>query len=135
MYADECQKTEYDLADCFYRAQYGADRGPTKLEEDNLTIHYATEVQAPNDEDILKRAQAAESLGYPSEVMKAIRKQTLRMLIAPDSPEELFTQLDAAIDNAPDDPTPGQMLQAKMTALTAGIKQPQPAAKPGAQAA
>lgn len=118
LYADECQKTELALADCFYRAQYGADRGPTKLEEDKLTVHYATEVQSPigTTENMLERAQAAESLGFPPEVMKAIRKQFLRTLIPADSPEELFTELDAAIDAA-QDPTPADLLKAKITAL------------------
>jgi hypothetical protein len=132
MYADECQKTEYDLADCFYRAQYGADRGPSKLEEDKLTVHYATERGLPTNENMLERAQAAESLGFPPEVMKAIRKQFLRVLIPPDSPEELFTTLDEAIDAA-QDPTPADLLKAKITALAqppqnAGFGQPKPPA-------
>jgi hypothetical protein len=123
MYADECQRTEYELIDCFYRAKFGADRSEQKQQDDKVTVHYPDRFTVTNADDVVKQTQAAMALGFPPEVMKELRKKVLRELIDSDAPEDLFKKLDAAID-ASDDEAALANVRGKLTSLLQGGKQP-----------
>lgn len=121
-YASECQRTDRMLAQFFYRAYYGAERGMKKFEEDRVTIEYPDTFDVTPFEDVLAQAQSALSLGMPTEVLKAIRKQLLQKFLPEATPEQV-KELEAAIDAAAPDLTPDQRLQQRMTMLaSAGSK-------------
>lgn len=131
-YADECQQTEYQLVDLWYRFRYGADQGPATLEKDEVSIHYPERFSATPFVDVLAEVQSAQTIGMPTEVMKTLRKALLSKFegMANLPPDQLQALLDA-IDSAADDPTPMDRMQARAQVLAGGGKPGEKAAKDG----
>jgi hypothetical protein len=117
-YADECQQAEYALADLWYRARYGEDLGPTKLEEAQVVIHYPEHFTATPFDEVLKQVQAAQSIGMPALFLKELRKAIVAKFegMANLTPE-MMRQINEAIDTAADDPTPAERMKQKMDVL------------------
>lgn len=120
-YADEIEKTEYAVATAFFRAIYGAENGQRKFEEAQVAIKYPDEFDLTPFDEVLKQAQAAMSMNFPSEVIKEIRKSILAEFL-PDLSPELQAKLIAAIDHAADDPSPMEKMKAKLQAIAGGGK-------------
>lgn len=144
-YADECEQAEFGLAALWYRWRYGADVGPQKLIDDEVTIHYPEHFAKTPFQDVLDQAQAAMSIGMPAVFLKELRKALVAKFdgmgnLTPD----LLQQINDAIDQAPDDLTPAEQMKARTEALAkafaAGGGQPgnqigQPGRQPGGVAA
>ena len=130
MYADECQRAEYLLVDLFYRAKYGAEAGPRKMEADEVQIHYPEQFAQTPFKDVLDEASAAQSLGMPAIFLKELRKAMITKFegMSNLSPEVLKA-ITEAIDQAADDPTPAEKQRQKMELLTKSV---QSGAKPPA---
>lgn len=126
-YADEIEAAEYGLVALWYRAMYGADRGSTKMDEDQITIHYPDTFEVTPFDTILEQAQAALALGMPDEFNKALRKDLVAKFM-PNATQEQIGAINDAIDAAPADLTPDQRLQLKAKAQTAAF-----GAKPAAK--
>lgn len=116
-YADECEKTEYALAELFYRAVYG-DTGEQKFENDKILIQYPQTFDMTPFDVVLAQAQAAMTLGMPSAFLKELRKRLIPKFLPDLAPDEL-KDLQQAVDEMPDDLTPDEKLKARMEA-TAG---------------
>lgn len=137
-YADECEQTEYQLAELFYRWKVGADRAEKAMEADSVTIAYPSRFSAEPFETVLKQVQAAMSIGMPTEFLKAMRKALITKFegMANLTPAEI-KEIEAAIDNAEDDMSPTQLMKAKIDAQAGGPnpKGEKPAKKEGPKAA
>jgi hypothetical protein len=119
-YADELEKAEYALACLFYRSRFGADRGDDKLEADQVYIRYPDTFDVTPFESLLEQAQAALSLGMPTEFLKELRK-TLVSKFLPDLPTDVAETIQKAIEDAAPDLTPEQRMQQRLTAAAAGF--------------
>jgi len=122
-YADECQQAEYALVDCWYRWRHGADSGPTKKDDDAVTIHYPERFSATPFDEVLQQVQAAQSVGMPALFLKELRKSLVTKFegmanLTPQQVEEIMK----AIDAAPDDPTPAERMQQRMQIMDAAVK-------------
>lgn len=114
-YADNIEKADYCLADLFYRAKFGAEQGPTKLENDQLTIKYPDNFDMTPFDELLEQAQTAMSLAMPSAFLKELRKMLVRKFEGmADLPETLLEEIDDAIDTAPDDMSPQEQSMKQM---------------------
>lgn len=139
-YADECQQTEYMLVDLWYRWRYGADSGPTKMDDDEVTIHYPEHFTATPFDEVLKQVQAAQSVGMPSAFLKELRKSLITKFegMGNLTPEQIQVITDA-IDQAPDDLSPAeqakQRFELTQQALKTGGKPTLPEPKQPAKAA
>jgi hypothetical protein len=136
-FADECEKADYALACLFYRATYGADTGEQRLEDDELHIKYPDNFDTTPFDDVLKQAQAAQSLGMPALFLKMQRKMLARKFDGfADLPQGQMEEIDQAIEATPDDPTPAeqarQRMDVTMQALKSGGKPPAAAPPKGA---
>lgn len=120
MYADECEMAEYGLADCFYRWKHG-DRAQAMLDADEVTIAYPERFDAEPFEAVLQQVQAAQAIGMPTEVLKALRKAIVTKFEGMSNlpPDQIKEMLDA-IDAAEDDLTPQQVLQKQIDAKAGG---------------
>lgn len=127
MYADECEQTEFALARLWYLDRYGADAGEKKFESDDVIVRYPDTFDVTPFDVVLEQAQAAISLGYPTEVLKELRKALLAKFLPNLMPEE-GKKLRDAIENAPDDLTPQEQAQlhakATVAAMNEGKKPP-----------
>lgn len=119
-YADECEETEYRLAELWYRARYGAEEGATRFEDDQVTIRYTDSFDTTPFDELLAQAESAIALNYPPEVLKALRKALLPKYL-PNLTLEQVEELNAAIDNAPDDMTPAEQMKTKIQATVAAL--------------
>jgi hypothetical protein len=122
-YADECEQTEYALAKLWYRWRYGPDQAETKFENDLVQINYPDRFTQTPFQDVLDQGLAAQTLGMPSIFLKELRKALIAKFdgMANLSPEVL-SEINDAIDNAPDDPTPQEKQRQKMALLAASVK-------------
>lgn len=116
-YAAECQQAEVQIAKLFYRAYYGAGIGEKRFAADNVVIEYPDTFDVTPFDDVLNQAQAALSLGMPTEVLKAIRKQLLVKFLPEATPSQI-QELEAAIDAATPDLTPADRLKMRTDMLT-----------------
>lgn len=122
-YADELEQVEYALAELFYRAQYGAESGVTKLETDDVQVTYPDTFDMTPFAEVLDQANAARGLGMPALFLKELRKMLARKFTGmADLPESLMAAIDAAIDQAPDDPTPAEQAQQRLNLTLQAMK-------------
>lgn len=122
-YADECQKTEYELAELWYRWRYGADGWEAKYDADQVTIHYPERFSATPFEEVLNQVEAAQAIGMPAAFLKALRKAIVTKFEGMSNLTlEQLKEITDAIDNAPDDPTPAERMKQKMDILAAATK-------------
>lgn len=113
LYAGELTRAELAIAQLFYRATFGADDGPNKFKTDGVVIEYPDTFDMTPFAEVLAQAQAAMSLGMPTEVLKAIRKALLVKFLPNATPEEI-EQFEAAIENAADDVSPADQVRMKL---------------------
>jgi hypothetical protein len=104
-YADELEHADYRLAELWYRAMYGAEQGPKRFEQDEITINYPDTFEATPFEIVLQQAQSALALGMPSEFLKHLRKSLVSKFL-PDLTDADVQTIADAIDAAPDDLAP-----------------------------
>jgi hypothetical protein len=124
-YADECQEAEYALVDLWYRAQFGPDRGPKRMAEDDVQIQYPERFSRTPFADVLAQAQSATALGYPTEFLKELRKALVTKFEGmADLPRAVIEKINAAIESAQPDLTPDQRLQMKVKGMTQAASQP-----------
>lgn len=121
--ANNCQMAEYELADLFYRFTYGAERGPQRLKDDEVTIHYPDTFDETPFDNLILQIQAAQTMGMPTGVLKELRKAILPKLegmstLVPGKLKELLDEIDAMAD----DPTPQERMQQKMDILSQSMK-------------
>lgn len=100
--ADECEKAEYQLAELFFRAHYGATAWEAEYTKADLSIAYPRDFDPTPFEELLQQAQSLMTLGMPHEVMKAVRKQILPQVLPGATVAQMQTLLDAI--DAMDDP-------------------------------
>jgi hypothetical protein len=121
-FADELEKADIALCQLWYRAQYG-ERWETEYESDQVLIQYPQNFDVTPFDVVLEQAQAAMSLGFPPEVLKAIRKRLLVKFLPDLGPNEL-KDLTTAIDEMEDDVTPQESGRANLEAIVRGDKKP-----------
>lgn len=114
-YADELEQADVKIAQFWYRATYG-EAWEAKWKRDGVTIQYPQTFDVTPFDVVLEQAQAAMSLGFPAEVLKAIRKRLLIKFLPDAGPKEL-EGYQQAIDNAEDDVTPGENQRAELKAM------------------
>lgn len=121
--ANECQTAEYELADLFYRWKYGADSGPAKLESEEVTIQYPDRFEEAPFEDLIMQITAAQTIGMPPSVLKALRKAILTKFEGMSTlPPKTLADLLEEIDNMPDDPTPQERVLQRMSLMDKAAK-------------
>lgn len=123
--ADECERTEYALAELFFRAHYGMS-WEAELDRADLSIGYPDSFDPTPFAEQLEQAQALIAVQMPHEVMQAVKKDMLPAALPSATPAELDAlrkAIDAQEDpeivrqreqeaalkatmNAPDDDTP-----------------------------
>jgi len=131
-YADECEQTEYTLAELFYRWKMGAEGADKAMEKDGVTISYPQRFDAAPFDAVLKQVQAAMSIGMPTEFLKAMRKALIKKFEGMGNLTPTQVQaIEDAIDAAEDDMSPTQLMQAKIEAQAGGPvgKKPKPGEK------
>ena len=121
--ANECQRGDYELADLFYRWRYGADAGPARLKNDEVTIQYPDHFAETPFEDLIAQITAARDIGMPTGVLKALRKAILTKFegmstLPPAALQELLDEIDAMED----DPTPQERIKQRMEILDKASK-------------
>jgi hypothetical protein len=114
-YADELEQADVKIAQLWYRATYG-DSWETRWKADGILIQYPQSFDVTPFDVVLEQAQAAMALGFPAEVLKAIRKQLLEKFLPGVGPQEMKKYADA-IDNAEDDVTPGENQRAQLESM------------------
>jgi hypothetical protein len=114
-YADELEQADLKVAQLWYRAQFG-DTWETRWKADGVTIQYPQTFDVTPFDVVLEQAQAAMSLGFPAEVLKAIRKRLLVKFLPDAGPKEM-QGYQKAIDAAEDDVTPGEKQRAELTSM------------------
>lgn len=100
-YANELERFERQIADFWWRAEFGADAGPAKLAEEGLTIRYDRQFDVTPFQELLDQGTAMLSLKMPWKVVQAVQKRTLPYLL-PDASQELVDQLTTEIDSQKD---------------------------------
>jgi hypothetical protein len=134
-FADEMERAEYELAELFYRATEGAEKGADAIEKEGVTIKYPDTFDVAPFEALIEEAQAARDLGMPSVFLKAQRKMLLTKFTGmADLPQSQLDEIEKAIESAPDDLTPAEQAQQRldltMKAMQMGKpKEPQPPMK------
>ncbi len=68
-YADELEKAEYAVNRLWYRAMHGGDEGMRKFDEDEVVVNYPNTFDTTPFAVVLEQAQAAMTLGMPSEFL------------------------------------------------------------------
>jgi hypothetical protein len=122
-FADELERADYALADLFYRAEYGADAGSRRLEQDQLTIKYPDTFELTPFEELAAQLQSAQSIGLPSLFLKEARKRAYKKFPGmADLSNEQQDAIDKAIDAAPDDLTPQEQADQRMNMVMEGMK-------------
>lgn len=114
-YADELEQADLKVAQLWYRAQ-GADNWETKWKADGVTIQYPQTFDVTPFDVVLEQAQAAMSLGFPAEVLKAIRKRLLVKFLPDAGPKEM-QGYQQAIENAEEDVTPAEKQRAELQSM------------------
>jgi hypothetical protein len=114
-YAAELEKADTTIAQLWYRAMHG-ETWEQKYTDDQVAVIYPSSFDPTPFEDLIMQAQAAISLGMPGLFLKELRKR-LTPKFLPDLAPQQVEELNAAIDNAPDDPTPAERMQQKMKLL------------------
>ncbi len=121
-YADELEKAEYAVNRLWYRAMYGGDDGIVKYEADEVIVNYPNNFDVTPFKVVLEQAQAAMSLGMPSEFLKEMRKRLVTKFL-PDLAPSAVEKMEAAIDAEPDDPTPAEQTRQRMELSMQAVKQ------------
>lgn len=123
-YADEIQKTEKQIADLWYRAKYGAETGPQKLEQDELVIHYPEHFSPTPFKEVLEQVEAAQAIGMPSIFIKELQKAIVSKFEGMGNlTQDVLDKITKAIDAAPDEQVNAvDRVKQKMDAITQGMK-------------
>jgi hypothetical protein len=119
-YADECEKTEYQIAQLWFRATYGPEAWEAEWERAEVVIRYPDSFNITPFGDVLQQAQAAVSLEMPPSVMAELKKRLIAKFL-PDAPPDVVDRLEADIDAAVAAAAKqqAQMDKAKLAALAA----------------
>jgi hypothetical protein len=99
-YADELEGLEYEIAELWFRAMYGAS-WEAEQERAKLLVRWPDNFEPMPFDMLLAQAKAALALGMPHMVMQAIMRRVVSQFLPDASPEEL-SQLYDAIAAAPD---------------------------------
>lgn len=118
-YADEVEKTDYKIAELFYRSQHGAEGWEAAMRKDPVLIRYPDNFDVTPFDQVLQQAQAAMNLGMPPEFMKELRKRLVTKFL-PDALPETVDIINKAIDAAEADPTPAERAKMRIDAAVKG---------------
>jgi hypothetical protein len=116
-FATELETADEAIAELWYRAEYGDNWEPT-WESDQVMIQYPDSFDMTPFDVVLEQAEAAMSLGYPPEVLKAIRKLLLPKFLPSLGPKQQ-QELENAIDSSEEDVTPMEKQRAELKAMMA----------------
>lgn len=94
-YADELEGAEYQIADLWYRARYGADLGPRRMKDDRVTIQYPDTFDVSPFDVVLRQAQAALSLDMPDEFTRELKKSLVSKFLPGIGPADAQAINDA----------------------------------------
>ncbi len=108
-FADEVERAELEVAELFYRAEYGADNWQARFEQDQVTIRYPETFDATPFDVILAQAEAALALGMPPSFNKELRKRLVPKFLQ-DAPPSLLETINADIDKGATEPSQAQTL-------------------------
>lgn len=114
-FADEAEQCEVQIAKLWYRGTYG-DSWESRWDADEVSIQYPQAFEDTPFDALLEQAQAAMSLGYPPEILKALRKRLLVKFMPDLGPKEKQA-MEAAIDSSVDDVTPMEQSRAELKAM------------------
>lgn len=139
-FADEMERSDYALAELFYRATLGPERGATAVDDEHVVIKYPDQFDMTPFEALIAEAQAARDLGMGATFMKELRKMLLGKFTGmADLPESVKAQVVKEIEAAPADLTPAEQAQQRldltMTALKGGKQTVPDPLKPKGKAA
>jgi hypothetical protein len=127
-YADELEDTEYQIADLWFRATYGADAGPMKMDAANLSIRWPDEFDQATVQDSLKIVQQALAIDL-GKTASANLKKTLVPQVLPDLPGDVAETIASEIEAQPDQAEQQQqVLEAAMSKSRLAKPQPKPQA-------
>jgi hypothetical protein len=96
-YADECERAEYAIAERWYRATYGADRGPEQMEKDGVVIRYPDTFDVTPFAEILEQAQAAISLEMGPTFYKELKCRLVAKFL-PDATPGVISEIEKEIE-------------------------------------
>lgn len=91
-YADECEKAEYEIAELWFRAEYG-ERWEEELTKAEVVIRYPDSFDVTPFAEILEQAQAAITLNMGSEFMTELRRRLVAKFL-PDAPAGVIATID-----------------------------------------
>jgi hypothetical protein len=130
-YADELERTDYELAELLFRSSYGAG-GPAHLETAELAIKYPDTFDVQPFKALLDEAQAAFALDMPPAVRAEQQKRlldTIRPDLAPEKKAELIVAIEAHVETA----DPIARSRARMRGLGAAFDEAQRGTPPRVQ--
>ena len=128
-FADEAETADYALAELFFRATLGPEKGATAVEDEQVTIKYPEQFDLTPFQALIDEAQAARDLGMGATFMKVLRKMLVTKFTGmADQPSAIVDAIMAEIDAAPADLTPAEQAQQRldltMTAFKGGKTKP-----------
>lgn len=114
-FADECETADYDLAELFFRATLGAEKGASAIEDEQVTIKYPEQFDMTPFQALIEEAQAARDLGMGATFMKVLRKMLVTKFTGmADQPQTIVDAIMQEIDAAPADLTPAEQAMQRL---------------------
>jgi hypothetical protein len=96
-YADECEKTEYEIVELWFRAHYGENRWQAEMEAAKVTIRYPDTFDVTPFAELLEQAQAAQTINMGPTFMKELRRRLVQRFI-PDATEDILNQINKDLE-------------------------------------
>lgn len=128
-FADEAETADYALAELFYRATLGAEKGARAVADEQVTVKYPEQFDLTPFQALIEEAQAARDLGMGATFMKVLRKMLVGKFTGmADQPQSIIDAITEEIDQAPADLTPAEQANQRLELTHAALKMGKPKA-------
>lgn len=97
MYADECEKSEYQIAKMWFRGYYGPEKWEAEWDKAKVVIRYPDNFNITPFADVLQEAQAAMGLEMGPLFMAELKKRLVAKFL-PDQPVDKLEMIEEEID-------------------------------------
>jgi hypothetical protein len=101
VYADQCQRAEYEILELLFRFRYGPAKWKREYDAAQISIAYPDDFDTTSVEDLLERSTAALSLEM-GHTFAAESKKRLVSLLLPDAAPEIVQKINAELDTEPE---------------------------------
>lgn len=98
-YAEECQKAEYQIAELWFRSQYGAD-WEREYDKAEVEIRYPKSFDVTPFAEIIEQSTAAIGLEMPPTAMNEIRKRLVSKFL-PEASKQVLDEIEKEMKAMP----------------------------------